>query len=99
LDYLRLKGIYCWKNSTVGIYNPKSGGYIPSNAKGVSDILGILPGGRFLAIEVKRPGGRPSEHQTAFIQEINRHGGVAFIAYSIEDLITHLHETPTRRNP
>ena len=92
LDFLRFKGIYCWKNSTVGIFNPKTGGYIPSHAKGVSDILGILPGGRFLAIEVKRPGGRPSEHQVQFLQEINGRRGLAFIAYSVEDVERQLNE-------
>ena len=68
-----------------------------SQPKGVSDIIGILPkgvaasdGGRFLAIEVKRPGGRVSPHQQQFIDRVNRMGGLGFVAYSVEDVITRL---------
>ena len=68
-----------------------------SQPKGVSDIIGILPrgiaastGGRFLAIEVKRPGGRVSPHQQQFIDRVNRMGDLGFVAYSVEDVITRL---------
>lgn len=54
---------------------------------GVSDILGVW-NGRFLAIEVKKPGGKPSKEQLEFIDEINKHGGIAFIAYCLKD-VTH----------
>lgn len=56
--------------------------------KGVSDIVGILPGGRFLAIEVKRPGNERGVtlEQRAFIDRINKSGGLAFVATSISDV-------------
>ncbi len=47
---------------------------------GCADIIGQLKNGRFLAIEVKRPGGKPTPDQQAFIDMVNRHGGVAFVA-------------------
>lgn len=86
LDYLRLRGILAWKNSNVGIFNRKTGAYIPSHTRGVSDILGVLPGGRFLAIEVKAKYRKPTEEQYAFMENINKRGGLAFVAYSIDDV-------------
>ena len=60
--------------------------YIPSHAPGVSDILGVLPGCRFLAVEVKVPKGKVSPHQQEFIDSVNQAGGLAFVARSLEDV-------------
>src|SRR5947208_6166428 len=83
LSYLRLKRIFCYKHQNAGIY--REGRYIPSHTRGVSDIIGILPGGRFLAIEVKRPGGKVSDEQQQFIDNINERGGLAFVARSVDE--------------
>ncbi len=88
LEYLQYSGYYVWKNHSTGIFNAKGGGFIPTGKPGVSDILGILPNGRFLAIEVKKPKGRLSEHQVQFIDDINKNKGLAFVAYSIDDVQT-----------
>jgi hypothetical protein len=54
---------------------------------GSADILGILrPSGRFLAIEVKKPGEKPSDEQIAFLLAIRDAGGVAIVAYSLDDV-------------
>lgn len=87
LEYLKAKHIFCWKQATTGIFKPDGTGYIPVGLKGVSDILGLLAGGRFLAIEVKRPSGIVSPAQEEFINNINENGGLAFIATSIDDVI------------
>jgi hypothetical protein len=42
--------------------------------------------GRFLAIEVKRPGGKATQEQQQFIDTINAAGGLAFVAHSIEEV-------------
>lgn len=86
LEYLKLRQIYCWKQSTGGI-KKSNGSYIPAALLGVSDIIGILNDGRFLAIEVKRPGGSASLFQKSFLDSISRRGGLAFIATSIDDVI------------
>ena len=49
---------------------------------GCSDILGQLRDGRLLAIEAKRPGGRVSAEQKAFLERASRHGALAFVARS-----------------
>jgi hypothetical protein len=100
LALLRAYGIFCYKHQNSGIYSVKRQSYIPSHTRGVSDIIGCLKDGRFLAIEVKRPGGRPTPEQTQFIDMINQNGGLAFVAHSVEEVQEQLHEylRPNRRN-
>lgn len=54
---------------------------------GGSDILGIAPDGRFLAVEVKTPTGRVSKPQIAFIEGVKSAGGIAGIARSVNDAL------------
>ena len=88
LDYLAAVGIPAWRQNTgamAGVHNGKSR-YVRFGPKGQSDIQGILPGsGRFLTIEVKRPKSRATPEQHAFLDRITEAGGVAFIAWSVED--------------
>jgi hypothetical protein len=89
LNYLHSVGVYAWRNNTTGVFDPKSGQFRRLGAyaiKGVSDILGVLPDGKLLAIEVKTKKGRVSKAQEMFIQRINNKDGVAFVARSLEDV-------------
>lgn len=73
-----------------------------SQPGGVADILGIF-NGRFLAIEVKRPGNPLTRCQKHFLDSVNREGGIGFVARSIDDVIDQLGlkhrllSTPARR--
>jgi len=58
----------------------------PMGRKGVADIIGCLPNGRFLAVEVKAEKGRVSEHQEQFIKDVNRAGGLGFVARGISQV-------------
>jgi hypothetical protein len=51
---------------------------------GSSDLIG-LAGGVFLAIEVKTPVGRERKEQKLFREAINRLGGVAGVARSVDE--------------
>jgi len=89
LGYLVNRGIFCWKNDTVGVFDRNIGEYRKQSAyhrKGIPDILSCLPGGRMLAIEVKTPTGRVSKEQEFIISRINELGGIAFVARNIEDV-------------
>lgn len=88
-DYLKLKRIFHRKVNTVGI-KKSDGSYIPSQSAGMSDIIGCLWGGRFLAIEVKKKGGKVSPLQQAFLDEVNDNGGLGFVAYSLDEVIKKL---------
>lgn len=88
LGYLRARGIFAWRNnvgSVSGTYKGKDR-YVRFGTPGSSDIFGILPGGKFLAIECKMPGKKPTLKQRAFIDEINVWGGLAFVAESVDDI-------------
>lgn len=56
-------------------------------AIGSSDLIGITPDGRFLAVEVKTPKGRPTKEQLNFIEQVRNAGGIAGIARSVEDAL------------
>ena len=98
LDWLKSVGIMAWKNQSVGIFDQKRGIYRKPNnkhhIKGTSDVLGILPGGRLLAIEIKKPLKNPrsderlfvlsSPEQQDFILRVCKSGGLAFVADRLE---------------
>ena len=92
MTFLKLQGVYCWRNNAIG--TPiKGGGFRPMKKKGISDILGILEGGKFLAIEVKTPQYfRTTPEQREFLLEINRRGGIGFVALCVEDVRKQLSE-------
>jgi len=93
LVYLKLNKINCWKQNNVGIFLKKHNAYKKRSEHelaGISDIIGILPDGKFLAIEVKKNGGKLSPHQKEFINLINSSGGLAFVAKSLHDVNLHL---------
>lgn len=57
---------------------------------GCSDVLGQLRDGRFLAVEVKVPGGKASDAQRLFLDRVRAAGGAAFIATSAADVFRNL---------
>ena len=92
-DGLSALGIYHWRNNT-GFHSLSYKGenrFVRYGKKGLPDILGVLPGGKFLGIECKAPGGKLSADQEFVINEIHNLGGVAFMATSWEDVETVLH--------
>lgn len=54
---------------------------------GCSDILGMLKGGKFLAIEVKGSMGEATEDQTAFLAAVNANGGLGILVRSVDDVL------------
>jgi hypothetical protein len=88
-DYLKLKGWIIFKHRNVGIYKHATNRYIPLpfGEKGISDLIGCSPKGRFGAFEIKKPGGRPSPEQIDFLRRINEKGGIGVLAYSLDDII------------
>lgn len=53
---------------------------------GSSDLIGWTEDGKFLAIEVKRPGKNPTPEQANFLDAVLKAGGVAGVARSPEDV-------------
>lgn len=90
LEYLSfLPECKAWTNQSTGIYDAKAGCYRSNKGrftnKGVSDIIGIYRG-KMLCIEVKSKKGKLAPHQEMFLQEMKRHGAIAFVARSVNDV-------------
>lgn len=95
LEYLNMKNIFAWKVKTMGTFDPQTKTFrAPSKyyLKGQPDITAILPGGKFLGIEVKSKLGRLSEHQKIFHLRIRQAGGLAIVARSVGDVEAFLNE-------
>lgn len=93
IDLLRHKNVFCWRQRSSGNYCAEKGFFLPTNKyemTGTSDILGIMKDGRFLAIEVKTKGGKASDAQNRFLENIQKNNGIAFVARSVEDVTDHL---------
>ena len=92
LQYLQARGIYHWRNNT-GAVRIAPGRFVHFGKKGSSDILAILPGGRFLAVECKAPDrGRLSPEQREFLEKIRGLGGMALVVRSWWELDEALRE-------
>lgn len=55
------------------------------SGKGYADLHGMLPGGRYFALEVKRPGEEATPEQVAFLATVRAGGGIAAVVHSFED--------------
>lgn len=90
-------GCLTWRNNC-GALPDKRGVWVRYGVgnPGGSDIIGLMPNGRFLAIEVKA--GRDTERpdQVAFINAVNMTGGLGFFArdvqYAVDRVRDHLAE-------
>src|SRR5262249_53998328 len=90
LAILRLNQIVSWRcnsGAIAGTYRGKRRFVRFSTMPGLSDILGVLrPAGRLLAVEVKRPGQKPTPEQAAFLDLIRACGGLAIVVRSDREL-------------
>ena len=96
LQFLMFKKITAWRNNNGSVFDAKSGKH-RSKSKWETlhgspvDILGIMPDGRFLAIEVKKDEkGKVSPGQKQFLETIEKSGGIAFVAWSLNCVKTNL---------
>lgn len=90
LEFLNYDRRVAWAHrfNTGGAHYDRGDGtkqFVKFGFAGLSDILGQLRDGRVLAIECKARRGRAEEEQKAFLLLVQRHGGVAGIARTIED--------------
>ena len=76
IDFLEKKGFLAIKHNNIGIYA----------RAGVPDILACSNQGKFIGIEVKRPGEKPKPIQQAFLDAINQLNGIGFSAVSVDEV-------------
>lgn len=91
LRYLATVDVFAWRANSGSMTLEGSNGNRRhvrfASVQGLADIIGMLPNGRFLAIECKRRGGKVSVKQQAFIDCVNAHGGLAFVADNLDTVI------------
>lgn len=93
LKRLQSLGKVCWyarMNSGAGKLQygtAKASQFIRFGFPGMPDVLGQMPGGRLLAIEVKRPSGVVTDDQAAFLEMATAGGALAFVARNIDDVL------------
>jgi hypothetical protein len=85
LRYLERRGFLAWNNPS-GAVRIAPDRWVQFGRKGSADILGCLPDGKFLAIEVKAQRGRLSQEQQEFLEKVRGYGGVALVARGWREL-------------
>lgn len=89
LDYLSWKkDLMYWRQNTNPTYNQKAQRYqaMPKHSlKGVPDII-VIKNGKFIGLECKRKGEKPSEFQISFMKKCILNGGEYHIVTSIDDV-------------
>ena len=82
---LKRRKVFFWRQNT-GAFKVENR-FFRSSIAGVSDIIGVLPDGKFIAVECKREvGGIVSDKQHAFLKGVQNNGGLAVVAHSGEKL-------------
>jgi hypothetical protein len=80
-------GCLVFRNNT-GALQDKTGRLVRYGlCKGSSDIIGVCPDGKFLAVEVKTAKNRLTPDQERFISAVKASGGRAGVARSVDDAI------------
>ena len=82
LEWLLWSGYFAWRNNNLAAPGRKFRGLY-----GTPDIVGILPNGLFLGIEVKSSRGIQSPHQKVFQEKSTQLGGKYILARSLQDVI------------
>ena len=91
IDYLRIKKYVVFKHHSTG-FTVREGrvAAFRYSEKGISDIIACSPKGTFVAIEIKRPGKKPTQEQLDFIAQVSTNSGIAFVAHSLDDVLVTL---------
>jgi len=92
LDYLKHAGIFAWRNFN-GAMRVKGGKRVKSLANGSPDLMGVLPCGISLMIEVKADSkAKKSKEQIEWIVKAQKNGAIAFFSSSLQTVRHYLDE-------
>jgi hypothetical protein len=88
LEYLRLNRIMAWRSNTgarTAEYRGKTR-FFKFGVPGSGDIFGVLAGGRFLSVECKLRGNKPTLAQAEWMERVRQAGGVAGVVHDLQEL-------------
>ncbi len=89
IDYLNYRGHFVQRTNSGSLRFRDAAGrnnFVKLAHAGTSDITGCSRHGRFLAIECKIGKNKPTALQEAYLEEIRKRGGIAIVAYSLDDV-------------
>jgi hypothetical protein len=91
VDYLNYRGHFVQRTNSGTVQAETNGRkrFIKMAQAGTADITGCSKDGRFLAIEAKIKPNKPTALQEAYLNEIRKRGGIALVAYSLDDVTQH----------
>lgn len=90
-------GVRLFRNN-VGVLQDKKGQHVRYGlCVGSADLIGYTNTGTFVAIEVKRPGKKPTPEQENFIAQVKKAGGIAGVAHSETEAIELIAEFYSRQ--
>jgi VRR-NUC domain len=90
VHYLNLNGFECWRQNTIGLYDPKKGVFRknPQQKVGIPDIIGYRKAdGRFIGVEIKNGSDTLSLPQQIFLRELRQAGGIAMVVGSVDEFL------------
>lgn len=93
IQYLEIKRIFHYRNNTGAFVRPDTKSFYRFGVPGAPDVICVI-NGKFIGIEVKRPGGKQSAHQQGFQASLEQAGGIYILAYSLDDVIQALKSIP-----
>lgn len=97
IDYLRLKHYVVFKHHSTGsTIRDSKPVFFKYGDRGIADIIACSTKGTFVAVEVKKKGGKPSPEQLDFLERVNRAGGLGILAYDLETVVTKVEELARR---
>lgn len=96
-DFLNWRGWPCRRNNNIGIYDPSKGIMRKTHQKGMPDLSAIITRkiviagklvsvGQIMDIEVKVKPNKATPEQLLWLEKTNKAGGIAVLAYSLEDV-------------
>lgn len=85
LAYLRVAGVFAWRVN-VGMLRDRTNRPVVFGAPGCPDIIGVLPDGTFLGLEVKTPTGRLRPTQAAFLARLRKNQAAVVVVRSVDDV-------------
>lgn len=87
LAQLKAAGLFVWRQNTGMARDPRNGAMVTFGLVGQGDITGILPGGRRLEIECKRPDGKLTDAQREFGDRVVADGGLYVVARDVRTTV------------
>lgn len=89
IDYLNYRGHFVQRTNSGSVQAEHNGRkrFIKMAQAGTADITGCSKDGRFLAIECKIRPNKPTELQERYLNEIRERGGIALVAYDLDDVL------------